>query len=207
MDPLSERREIAPGGMPTLDGTLAAHDGMAYYWRAIRPDDTPRLQAFHLRLSHRSLIFRFFGEMPTLSRELAERLSHVDYQNRMALVVTPSPEPDAPIVAVARYERTEPQAAEFALVIEDRLQGQGIGPQLLEALASYARQQGFAELIANVMYENDRMLAMLRRLPYPSAHHPQSGHVEIRLDISGADTATDHAPDPEQHAPTLGEHQ
>lgn len=186
MEPLTTQQEMVPDAieMVTTSGTLVAHDGMAYFWRPIRPDDALRLQAFHLRLSHRALVFRFFGEMPALSRELAERLSHVDYHDRMAIVVTPDPDPDAPIVAVARYERTEPHAAEFALVIEDSLQGQGLGPQLFAALAGYARDHGFTELIANVMYENDRMLAMLHRLPYPSAHHPRAGYIEIRLDIS-----------------------
>lgn len=171
-------------------GTLTLGNGEVFHWRTIRPDDAPRLQAFHRRISHQSLFFRFFGEMPVLSRELAERLSQVDYADRMAIVVTPGTDLDEPIVAVARYQRAEPDAAEFAIVIEDRWQGQGMGPQLLHALASYARRRGFTTLIANVLYDNDRMLAMLRHIGMPSVHHLREGRVEARLDISGLDART-----------------
>lgn len=171
-------------------GMLTLRNGEVFHWRVIRPDDAPRLQAFHLRLSHQSLFYRFFGEMPVLSRELAERLSQVDYADRMAIVVTPGTGPDEPIVAVARYQRAEPDAAELAIAIEDRWQGQGIGPQLLRALAEYARRRGFATLIANVLYDNDRMLAMLRHIGIPSVHRLREGRVEARLDLSGLDVRT-----------------
>ncbi|MGE5333775.1 MAG: N-acetyltransferase family protein [Nitrososphaerota archaeon] len=183
--PLPVEQEAA-----NLAGTLTLRNGEVFHWRAIRPDDAPRLQAFHHRLSHQSLFFRFFGEMPELSRELAERLSHVDYADRMAIVVTPGTGADEPIVAVARYQRAEPDAAEFAIVTEDRWQGQGIGPQLLRVLAVYARRRGFTTLIANVLYDNDRMLAMLRHIGIPSVHHLREGRVEARLDITGLDAGT-----------------
>ncbi|HEX6544152.1 MAG TPA: GNAT family N-acetyltransferase [Ktedonobacterales bacterium] len=184
MKPPGKQYENASSGAEATSGTLVARDGRTFHYRAIHPDDAPRLQNFHQRLSHRSLIFRFFGEMPELGSALAERLSHVDYEDRMAIVATPGDDPDEPIIAVARYERAEPWAAEFALAVEDRLQGQNIGPQLLLVLAHYARQRGITELIANVMYDNDRMQAMLRHLPVPSVHHLLEGRVEVRLDIS-----------------------
>lgn len=173
-----------------LAGSLTLRNGQIFHWRAIRPDDAERLQAFHGRLSHQSLFFRFFGEMPVLDRELAERLSRVDYTDRMAIVVTPGTAADEPIVAVARYQRTEPEAAEFALAVEDCWQGQHIGPQILWTLAAYARRRGFTTLIANVLYDNDRMLTLLRRSGFPSVHHLREGRVEARLDITGLDAQT-----------------
>ena len=176
-----------PPDVAALGGSLALRSASIFQWRAIHPDDAPRLQAFHQRLSHQTLLFRFFGEMPVLSWEFAERLSHVDYHDRMAIVVTPGASADEPIVAVARYEQTVPGEAEFALVIEDRWQGQGIGPQLLRALARYARGRGYSTLIGNVMYDNEHMLAMLRHLGIPATHHLREGRVEVRLDISALD--------------------
>jgi len=176
-----------PGEVAALGGWLTQRDGTKRRWRAIHPDDAARLQAFHLRLSHHTLVFRFYGELPVLSRELAERLSHVDYEQRMAIVVTAGEGVDEPIIAVARYEGVEPDAAEFALVVEDHLQGQGIGPQLLRILAAYARRHGFTTFIANVMYDNEHMLAMLRHIGIPAIHHLHEGRVEVRLDISGLD--------------------
>ena len=174
--------------IPILPGaTLTLRDGRVIHMRPIHSDDAPRLQDFHHRLSHQSLYFRFFGEMPELNRELAERLSDVDYVERMAIVATPAADADAPIIAVARYQRVEEpaaRAAELALAVEDSWQGQGIGPQLLRALATHARDRGFTTLVANVLYDNSRMLAMLRHLGIPSTHHLREGRVEARLDIS-----------------------
>lgn len=168
----------------SLGGPLTLRDGAVFYWRAIRAVDAERLQAFHRRLSHQTLIYRFFGETPELNRELAERLCPVNYQDRMAIVVTPGVDADEPIIAIARYEATEPEAAEMALVIEDRWQGQGIGPQLLHLLALYARRIGFTTFVANILYDNVHMLAMLRHTGFPSIHRLRAGWVEARLDIT-----------------------
>src|SRR6185312_1262162 len=64
----------------SLGGPLTLRDDTVCYWRAIRADDAERLRAFHSRLSQRTLFYRFFGEMPVLSRELAERLCQVNYR-------------------------------------------------------------------------------------------------------------------------------
>jgi GNAT superfamily N-acetyltransferase len=168
----------------SLGGPLTLRDGAVFSWRAIRADDAERLRAFHSRLSHQTLFYRFFGEMPVLSHELAERLCQVNYRDRMAIVAKSGAGADEPIIAVARYEATEPEAAEMALVIEDRWQGQGIGPQLLMLLAAYARRSGFTTFIANVKYDNDHMLIMLRHSGFPSIHRLREGHVEARLDIT-----------------------
>lgn len=184
--PPSSSSDIPPD-VATLGVSLALRNGSLFHWRPIHSDDAERLQAFHQRLSHQTRLFRFFGEMPVLSQEFAERLSHVDYHDRMAIVVTPDAAVEEPIVAVARYEQTAPGEAEFALVIEDRWQGQGIGPQILRALARYARSRGYSALIGNVMYDNEHMLAMLRHLGIPATHHLREGRVEVRLDISALD--------------------
>ncbi len=174
-----------PSADAELDGPLVLHNGTVLHQRAIHPDDAQGLQAFHARLSRQAITFRFFGAMSTLSSELAERLSHVDYTNRMAVVATLGVGADDPIIAVARYQRTEPEAAEIGLAVEDRWQGQGLGPQLLWTLAAYARRRGYTTFIADVMYDNERMLTMLRHCGFPTTFHLHDGRVEARLDISG----------------------
>lgn len=197
-----------PRDATEIDGPLVLRDGTVLRQRAIRADDAPRLQAFHSRLSWQTIRYRFFGVMPVLNSELAERLSHVDYENRMAVVATVATLGDerrdaeadvdanmeAPIVAVVRYQRTGPEVAEFALVVEDGWQGRGIGPLLLRTLAAYAYRQGYTTLTADVMYDNDHMLALLRHRGYPTALRLHDGRVEARLDLAH--------PDPDALRPT-----
>lgn len=174
-----------PRAAAELATPLLLPDGTRLHQRAIRPDDAPRLQAFHHRLSHKAVFFRFFGLMPDLTDDLAGHLSLVDYVERMAIVVTPSGGADEPIIAVARYQRRTKDEAEFALAVEDLWQGRGVGPRLLSTLATYARGRGIVTLIGEVMYDNDRMLAMLRHGGFSIAFHFHDGRVEARLDISG----------------------
>ncbi len=186
---VSPVEELAlPCDAAELAGPLVLRDGSALHRRAIRLDDALRLQAFHRRLSRQAILFRFFGAMPELSSDLAGRLSHVDYENRMAVVATvatPDAIVDEPIIAVVRYQRAAPEAAEIALAVEDRWQGRGIGLRLLRTLATYARGRGFTTLIAEVMYDNNRMLAMLRHSGILTTLRLRDGRVEGRLDISG----------------------
>lgn len=192
--------DTAPGdltagaGAPTLTppdsavriaGPLTLRDGTRLYQRAIRPDDAPRLQAFHTRLSRNAVFYRFCGLLPDLPDELARRMSLVDYEDRMAIAITEGAGEDEPIIAVGRYERRTPGAAEFALAVEDRWQGRGIGPQLLSALADYARERGILTFIAEVLYDNGRMLSLLRHSSFPTTFQFHDGRVVGLLDISG----------------------
>ena len=190
--------ELMPSGAAALEGPLTLRDGATLHRRAIRADDAPRLRAFHHRLSRQTVMLRFFGVMPELSHELAERLSHVDYDSRMAVVATQEASADAPIVAVVRYQRAEPDAAEIALAVEDSWQGRGIGPQLLDTLAAYARRRGFITLIAEVMYSNDHMLALLRHSRFPVTFHLRDGRVQARMDISSLSEGTPGSQEGEQ---------
>ena len=174
-----------PRDAARLSGPFPLRNGVALHQRAIRVDDAPRLQAFHHRLSERSVFFRFAGIMPELNRELAERLSHVDYAERMAIILTTGPATDEPIIAVARYQGVARETAEFALAIEDAWQGRGIGSRLLRTLAKYASRQGFTELLANVLYDNDRMLALLRHSGMLTTLRIRDGYAEAWLDIAG----------------------
>jgi len=175
-----------PRDAAELAGPFPLRDGATLHQRAIRMDDAPRLQRFHQRLSERSIFFRFAGIMPELNRELAERLSHVDYSERMAIIVTTGRGVDEPIIAVARYERNGPDSAEFALAVDDSWQGRGIGPRLLRTLAPYASRKRITSFLANVLYDNDRMLALLRHSGMLTTLRIRDGYAEAWLDIASA---------------------
>lgn len=100
-----------PRDAAALARPLVLHDCTVVQRRAIQPDDAGRLRALHGCLSSRAIAFRFFGAMPVLTEAFAQRLSLVDYDNRMAVVATAGTGADAPIIAVVRYARFEPGTA------------------------------------------------------------------------------------------------
>lgn len=127
--------------------------------RPIRPDDAPALLRFYQSLSPDSLYFRFFS-LPHVDADKADGFCRIDYDDVMALVC----ETGERIVAIAQYFRfpNRPDRAEAAFVVDDRLQGQGIGTRLLERLADIAREHGISTFEAQVLGENRRMLGVFR---------------------------------------------
>jgi len=167
-----------------LNTLLTLRDGVTVTARAIRANDTERLHAFHSRLSLETIYQRFFSLLRVLTPHMATSLTHVDYENRMALVATTGTGDDEQIVAVASYDRAGPTIAEVAFVVEDSWQGRGIATELLYRLAAYARSRGIVELLALTLGENLRMQKVLRQSGFPVSASPSGDMIEVRLDIS-----------------------
>ncbi len=164
-------------------GAIELEDGLRVWFRPIRPDDAPRLQEFHRRLSPESQRMRFFSPLRELSRGMAKRLTDVDFQQRAALVGC-FPGDDA-IRAVARYEVVrDGVTAEIAFVVEDGLQGRGVGKIMLHLLARHARAMGISRLVADVLPENRHMLAMFESCDFPQHTTWSAESVRVTLDIS-----------------------
>jgi len=173
-----------PEGAVRLSTHLTLRDGATVAMRAIRADDKERLQAFHARLSLETVYLRFFSYLRVLTPQMAEHLTHVDYENRMALVATTRNGSDEQIVADVRYDRAGPAVAEVAFVVEDAWQGHGIATPLLYRLAAYARGHGIMDLVALTMSENIRIHTLLCHSGFPASVIPYRDMTEVRLDIS-----------------------
>jgi GNAT superfamily N-acetyltransferase len=176
-------------------------DGTWVTTRAIRPDDAPRLQAFHARLSPQSIYLRWLSAHPVLSDDEAQTLSRVDYHERMAFVATrpaaqtpaapppatQHPPDDEEIIGVARYAAAPaegPGAAEAAVVVADDLQQHGLGTLLLGRLLAYARTQAITTWVAEINAQNARMLRFIQRGGLPTTKRLDSGSFQVRIDIS-----------------------
>jgi acetyltransferase len=114
-------------------------DGTRVRIRPVEPSDKPRLDAAMARLSRESIRRRFLAAKPSLSAAELRYLTEVDGSQHIALVAVLEDDPQQ-IAAVARCIRTEPggEAAEFAIVVGDELQGHGLGSALGAALAARA---------------------------------------------------------------------
>ncbi len=143
-------------------------DGRRILVRAIRPEDEPLIVEFHAGHSERTLRMRFFGMVRVLTRENLIRLCHLDYDRELALVGIHHDENHKPhIVGVSRYYlRPELGIAEFALVVGDAWQRQGIGRHLMERLIEVARDRGVKQLSGQVLADNDPMLKLLTQLGF-----------------------------------------
>jgi RimJ/RimL family protein N-acetyltransferase len=168
-----------------LTHDLTLRDGSVVRVRAIRADDTTRLQSFHAHLSMDSIIWRFFRSVPSLSDQQAQQFTHVDYIDRMALVATRGDGVTEEILAVVRYDRLAGErAAEVAFVVQDAWQGQGLATALLHELAAYASAHGVERFVALTMGTNVRMLDVLHHCGFPCRTHYDGGDIIATLDIT-----------------------
>ena len=155
-------------------------DGRAVHLRPIRPDDGSRLRQFHEHLSPRSVYLRYFFMHPRLSFTEVDRLTHVDYVDRLALIG----EEGGRIVAVGRYERTPGTAeAEVAFVVEDEYQHQGLGSLLLARLADAALANGVTVFVAETLAENRGMIDVFLKSGFPVSTSTEYGTVHVRFPI------------------------
>jgi len=172
--------------------TVELKDGTPVALRPIRPDDAPRLQAFHTRLSSDSIYLRWLSAHPVLSDAEAAALSTVDYTTRMAFVATRPVDGEEHVIGVARYGVVSPERpdeAEAAIVVEDAFQSRGLGTHLLRALWTYARAHGIRYWVAEINVENNRMLKFIQRGGLPTTRRLESGSWQIKIDIAPPDAA------------------
>jgi RimJ/RimL family protein N-acetyltransferase len=146
-------------------------------------------------LSPESRYRRFLGTKPELTSADARYLVEVDGSDHLALVATLPEEPDEPIVAVARYIRLpdDPAAAEFAIVVGDDYQRQGLAGELMTRLADAAVARGVKRFRATMLADNiaiQRVTANLAAGPFKQRQRGSLSEVEIELTPSDAATAT-----------------
>lgn len=160
-------------------------DGLALWIRPIRPDDVDALRRGFARLTPEQVRLRVFHRMNDLSEEIAERLCNVREHQGAAFVATDAA---GEIRAEARiYIGPTPDRAEFALVVDPVLVGQGVGRALMQRLLDEARRRRLAELWGAVLVENTSMLDLAQRLGAVRDGVPgEPGLVYVRFDLTKA---------------------
>ncbi len=165
--------------------TVTLKSGRRVLIREIRPDDGPRLELSYRALSPQSQYRRFLASKPRLSDADIRYLTNVDGRDHLALVATTTTAPEW-IIAVARFVRfaEDPEAAEFAIVVGDPYQGEGLGTEMLERLAAAATARGIRRFRATVLAENVAVHKLMRRLTShlsPTAASPAAASRERHL--------------------------
>jgi acyl-CoA synthetase (NDP forming)/RimJ/RimL family protein N-acetyltransferase len=169
--------------------------------RPIRPEDEPLVIDFHRHVSDYSVYLRYFHPIQYSARIAHERLTRIcfnDYDREIALVAEKQ-EPEAnrvsgtksSILGISRLSRKHgfPQEAEFAMLVADPYQRQGIGTELLTRLIQVARCEGIQRLAGEVLSENEGMRRLCRRLGFQLLPSPEDpGLLRATLDLA-ADAA------------------
>ncbi|GAA2117917.1 GNAT family N-acetyltransferase [Nocardioides bigeumensis] len=167
------------------EADVLLRDGRTAHVRPVRPEDESLMVEFYSRVSEQSKYYRFFAPMPTLSEKDLHRFTNVDHVDRVALVVLLG----GKMIAVGRFEVTAPGEAEVAFLVEDAHQGRGIGQLLLEHLAQAGRERGVERFVAEVLPDNQAMIATFRDAGYRLVSDYDQGVMALEFSIDPTDTA------------------
>lgn len=165
-------------------------DGPPVTIRPIRPDDEPLMVKFHQTISETSVHLRYFHAIKLSARTAHERLTRIcfiDYNLQMALVAERRhPETgDREILAIARLTRIPGRPeAEFAMLVADPHQGQGLGTRLLELLLEVGRDEGLERISADILPENNAMREVCRRLGFAVAHDAFENVIKVSIQLA-----------------------
>ncbi len=156
--------------------TGKSKSGQPLTFRPIRPEDEPLLVKFHETLSEETVYHRYFSQLKLDQRIAHERLMRIcfnDYDREIALVVE---RPDAPsgageILGVGRLSKARGRnEAEFALLVSDHWQKQGLGTELLKRLVQIGRAEKLKRLTAIILADNHAMQHVSRQAGFKIKH-------------------------------------
>lgn len=196
-----------PAAYPShWEADVVLRDGSTMRIRPISPDDAHALQSMHMAQSERSQYFRFFAPIPRLSDKDLHRFTHVDHEDRVALVMVTGEE----VVAVGRFDRLiddhefpHGDVAEVAFNVSDQAQGRGLGSILLEHLAAAGREKGIRRFVADVLPANRQMLRVFADAGYDVKQRLDDGVVTVNFTIRPTDRSMEVLAERERRAEAL----
>jgi len=148
-----------------LEEIIQLPDGLELMLRPIRPEDEPSFQNLFTQLSMEEIRLRFLHYMKILSHAMAARLTQIDYDRQMALVLTdpPGKEGVRELYGAVRISADpDNERAEFAILLRGDMTGMGLGPLLMRRIIDYSRKRGIGELYGDVLADNKSMLTLAR---------------------------------------------
>jgi len=161
--------------------------GKTYKIRPIRPEDEPALIENFEQMTQEEIRFRFFHVVRTMDHRMAARFTQIDYDREMALVVTDlGNSPEWKLYAVVRLIRDSfGEQAEFSLIVNHILAGQGLGTLLMRRIISYARTQQLSGIYGDVLAENAAMIAICKKVGF-TVHKKLNdpGIIKVRLALT-----------------------
>lgn len=166
-------------------------DGRPMVLRPIKPEDAGAYARFIAATQAPDFRLRFFTLVRSLpARDLA-RHTQIDYHREMAFVATTPDGPDAGEIAgeVRAFVYPGGTTAEFAILVRSDLKRRGLGRALLAKMIDYCRASGLAELIGQILPENDAMIALARRCGMQVEIAPGASVAVAHIDLRSGETA------------------
>ncbi|MBL6752506.1 MAG: bifunctional acetate--CoA ligase family protein/GNAT family N-acetyltransferase, partial [Nevskia sp.] len=181
-EPPPERQRLALAPYPATLSHIVERDGQRLLVRPVRPDDEPALIGLLEGLDMETVRLRFFTYIRHFNHSMALRMTQIDYDRELALVIVPLDSPERIDGIGTLAADPDGAAAEFAVLVDPQRYRSGLGRHLLEQLLEHARRTGIGRVFGEVLADNTAMLRLARRLGFTCRaviDDPGVMHVEI----------------------------
>ena len=151
--------------------------------RPVRPEDAPAFETLFARLTPEDVRMRFFSPRRALLAVQLARLTQIDYDREMALLLAGA-KPDDILGVVRLASDPDIDRAEFAITVRSDLKHRGVGKVLMARILDYARSRGLREVFGDVLHDNAAMLALARSFGFTiAAHGPAPDIARVTLSL------------------------
>ncbi len=165
-----------------LEEFISLPDGRVFLLRPIKPEDEPEYVRMVESLTSEQRLMRFLHHVRRISHDHAARMTQIDYDREMTLVLTGKPSVvgrrelygTVSINAAADNER-----AEYAVLVRADVAGKGLGRILMERIIGYAGSRGIKEIFGHVRRENGPMLKICDALGFSARRNPDDHDIVI----------------------------
>ena len=142
-------------------------DGRSVLLRPIRPEDEPLERELIAGLSKESSRFRFFYIIKEITHEMLSRFCNIDYDREMAIIAEYTSNGKRRNVGVGRLIIVPGrETGEFAIVVADDFQGNGLGLKLLDNLIGVAQDKELRSIYGIVLNNNRKMIGLAKKFGF-----------------------------------------
>ena len=152
--------------------------------RPVLAQDEPAHRAFHELQSPESIRYRFFQYRKHFSREDVAQMVQIDYDREMVFIAN-APREDAEgeetLGTVRTWTDADNLQCEFAVMVHDKMKGEGLGIALMQKMIDYCRARGTVEMVGDVLPDNRPMLQLAEHLGFEIKYNLEEEVMDLRL--------------------------
>ena len=184
---LDERRGkpiIQPYPRELEEWIVLPKSGRRVIIRPVLAEDEPAHRSFHEHQSPESIRYRFFQYRKHFSREDVAQMVQIDYDREMVFIANAprlDGEGEETLGTVRTWTDADNLRCEFAVMVDDRMKGEGLGVALMQKMIDYCRARGTMEMIGNVLPDNRPMLRLAEHLGFETKYNPEEEVMDLRL--------------------------
>lgn len=148
--------------------------------RPIKPEDEPLEAEMFTRFSKETERHRFFKQIGDISHEMLIRYTQIDYDREIAIIAESVSEKK--MYGVVRLI-ADPvtNTAEFAVVVADPWQGQGLGNKFTDLILEVAKDRGVGKVYAKFLKDNEIIKHIFEERGFEIEYERNKGYAELNI--------------------------